>query len=188
MLESSAGPVGSGIKGRKVSFADGRSVSVIDALKIKTTWPSPTADVLANRMRALSKLASTCVAKNETAIGHSELWNQNVIIVSNAPDPFPQRLTEWRAPTLGCQALEYQLEKRQPDGSWKLTTRSKIVSLTLGEPDARYFAVPPAYVETKPSDMHILLLKSVGGQVDEAAIRAASSADDDVYAGKKKSK
>jgi hypothetical protein len=146
VLEDNAGPLKWGLIGRKVTFADGREISVIDALGIKTTWPSPTANELAFRKKAISQRPENCAGKNETLIGHTEIWDQNITVVKLPPVPMigdlPLWLTEWRAPSLGCPALEYQLDQQQADGSLQRVTRSKVVSLTIGEPDAHYFAIP----------------------------------------------
>src|SRR5205807_3085481 len=70
--------------------------------------------------------------------------------------------TDWRAPDLGCVSFQYVLEKRQPDGSYKLSTKEKPVSLQLGEPDQRLFEIGAEYAEVHPSEAFGKVLALLG--------------------------
>jgi hypothetical protein len=73
---------------------------------------------------------------------------------------------------------------QEPDGSWRRTMGSKVLSLTVGEPDAHYFAIPLSYIESKPSDVMHLAFKRAGIEPDESAIESERR-NDKAYAGEK---
>jgi hypothetical protein len=69
---------------------------------------------------------------------------------------------EWRAPALGCKELQWQTAGVQPDGSRRIELEGKLVSFTLGEPDARLFDPGTSYAEVKPSELLRLEMKAAG--------------------------
>jgi hypothetical protein len=189
-LNENVGPLEWGLMGRKIMFSDGRTISTIDSLGTKTTWPMTQRNTQTSPKGALAGPIQNCTGKNETFIGYSTVSNQDVAIVRQpllrglqTPDA-PARVTDWRALSLGCQVLEYQVEQAEAQGAWQLVTKSKVVSLTLGEPDPQYFNVPATLTELKPSDVQHKILQRVGMPEDEAEKKSATRLDEK-YAGHK---
>jgi hypothetical protein len=69
---------------------------------------------------------------------------------------------EWLAPALGCKELQWQNATLQPDGSRRIEKEGKLVSFTLGEPDARFFDLGAGYAEIKPSELLRRQMKAAG--------------------------
>jgi hypothetical protein len=69
---------------------------------------------------------------------------------------------EWLAPALGCKELQWEQASLQPDGSRRIEEEGKLVSFTLGEPDARLFDLGASYAEIKPSELLRREMKAVG--------------------------
>jgi hypothetical protein len=69
---------------------------------------------------------------------------------------------EWLAPALGCKELQWQTASLQPDGSRRIEAEGKLVSFTLGEPDARLFDLGASYAELKPSELLRREMKAAG--------------------------
>jgi hypothetical protein len=69
---------------------------------------------------------------------------------------------EWLAPALGCKELQWQKATLQPDGSRRIELEGKLVSFTLGEPDARLFDLGASYAEIKPSELRRREMKAAG--------------------------
>jgi hypothetical protein len=66
------------------------------------------------------------------------------------------------ASALGCKELQWQRASLQPDGSRRIRLEGKLVSFTLGEPDARLFDLGPSYAEVKPSELLRRKMKAAG--------------------------
>jgi hypothetical protein len=167
--ENNVGPMNSGLMIRNVTYTDGKTVSVIDSLQIKTTRPG-FPEKWVGHMQALSRMqARGCVGGNEILMGRDNISGQYVVIVGPSPIPSPEgpdglpwQITQWRAPNLGCQTLMYQMDKKRTDGSWQLMTKSKVVSLTVGEPDPQLFSDPSTYTELNTSDFQNRVLQKEG--------------------------
>jgi hypothetical protein len=69
---------------------------------------------------------------------------------------------EWLAPALGCKELQWENATLWPDGSRSIKQEGKLVSFTLGEPDARLFDMGASYDEVKPSELRRREMKAAG--------------------------
>jgi hypothetical protein len=167
------GPIAWGQTGRKITFMDGTIVSVVDSLGTKTSWPGIPQGELAQFRRGFLHPPANCVRRvGETLLGYAEVVSERVAIVRESPlqgggvaDPL--RFTYYRAPNLACETLEYQVEE-QAGGSWRLITKSSVVSLRLEEPDPGLFDVPSTYTESRPSELQHKLLQKMGIPEDAA--------------------
>jgi hypothetical protein len=167
------GPLSLGITGRLITFMDGRSVTAVDAFRMKTTPRTASAGALeAWKARRLQATPDCIQMAGEARVGEDTVAGQDVwVIESELPtrDGQPKmKETEWRAPALGCARLTYKVEQQQPDGSWWLRTEGRVVSLNLEEPDPKLFDVSADYTEVKPSEIQRKLLELRGIPVDEA--------------------
>jgi hypothetical protein len=143
-----------GAKARKVSFADGRTVTLVDSIAAKTTWPRSPAEQ-ANRLNQfLADAPADCVYyPGERLLGHDSVLGQRTAVVSATQfaEGADQKLTRWRAVSLGCKTLKYRLEAKNRDGSRHLLAEEKPLILKLGEPVPALFDTGENYVELKPS-------------------------------------
>ena len=166
----SIGPLKLGLTGRRITFMDGRSMTVVDAFRTKTTWPPVRPQALASFNARRLRGTPNCVrSPEETVLALDRLAGQNVVVIrSELPQgPVLRRETDWRAPDLGCQTLTYRVEDQKPDGSWWLRTEGKLVSLRLEEPDAKLFDDGASYTEAKPSDIEKRLREIESNRVDD---------------------
>jgi hypothetical protein len=164
------GPLKWGLTGRRITFIDGRSVSVVDAFRTRTTWPPVPPSALATFNARRLKGTPNCVrSPEETVLALDLVAGQSVVAVRTdlSQGPVLGRETDWRAPGLGCLTLTYRVEDQKPDGSWWLRTEGKLVSLRLEEPDAKLFDDGAGYTEAKPSDIEKRLREIESSRVDD---------------------
>lgn len=145
---------GRGMGDRTLFFTDGSRTDVIDALKAKTTWPPQTKDAAMFYVKRYLDPPDNCafpgenlLAENISVLGHS-----TAELSHNAVGGL--RMTMWRAPDLGCTTLKSRVDQREADGSYKLMSLMKPVSLKIGAPDTSLFNDGSDYTEMRPSDMH----------------------------------
>ena len=95
-------------------------------------------------------------------ISRETLFGQPVVILQKTYKTENIRITKWLAPQLGCESLQWRLETQQPDGSYKLETDEKLISLEMKEPDPFLFDLGAHYDEVLPSEMIRRALHSIG--------------------------
>jgi hypothetical protein len=154
LLTSVLGRVGldSGETARKITFVDGRIVTVVDSVGAKTTWPRMSAQGIAQMKARLSHPPPNCVFPGDTLTGYGRVIGFETASVKWLPIGNYEH-TEWRAPGLGCQSLQYKIEVKGSDETLKLLAEGRATSLKVGEPDPQLFDEGVGYVELKPSDM-----------------------------------
>jgi len=161
-LQETVGPVNLGRTARKVIFLDGRSQSFVDDMKIRSTWPVKAAKTIAPMKADILNPAQDCVTGKRLGylLRFDTLNGERVAVVQSEEGGY--RLTRWLAPRLGCEALAYESEQSQNDGSFKLAAQGKLVNLVFGDPDARLFDEGADYTELKPSDVQNRFAESAG--------------------------
>lgn len=162
---------------RKVTYPDGIWASVYDMIAAKTTWHMhPVA--LASMKQRLQNPPADCVFKtegnprfirNETLLGHQ------VAIIQTLTST--ERGTFWRAPDLGCEELQFRYEAIQSDGSFKLFSEERLISLKIGEPEPRLFELGANLKEMKPSEAHRLYFEKLGVPEDDNTKRVSEQMD-----------
>jgi len=176
-----------GITARKVTYIDGRSVTIVDDFRMKSTWPAVPPEQLGFFKSHVLRTPRNCVeAEDEAWVGSRMAYGVQVMIVKhepaeNSPSPDRYRITHSRAPELGCKALTYLVEVKQDDGSWVPRTEQRVVSLKLEEPDAQLFGDGSGYTEAKPSEIERMLFEREGIPVDEATWSQKAEQDDKGY-------
>lgn len=136
---------------RVIVYPDGRRAEVYDALHAVTHWPADPRHY-AFQEKLLLAPPRDCVEQPwDYLAGYTKLGGVRVAIVKEFPRG-SSGLTSWRAPELGCEKLQETLTQVQEDGSFRLVTETKFVSLKLGAPDTALFAVPSDYRNLKPSE------------------------------------
>ncbi len=184
------GPIEWGYVGRRVTYPDGRSISVVDALTSKTTWPIMSARSLASFKMHFLHPPRNCVGVGETLAGFGKSSGEDVAIVRAGlrgvagTGASEARITSWRARDLACQTLQYRVERPQGDGSWKLLTEQRVVSLKPGEPDPRLFDDGSGYTEARPSEVQRRLLRKVGVSPDAEPWKTEAERLDKAYSKK----
>jgi hypothetical protein len=142
-----------GLQVRRIKFMDGSWLDLADFLRIRMAWPAgPEWRGAHVRARILSP-PSNCVFVGYTLIKEQDaVIDHGVTVIRYDDAGNGMRATTWAAPDLGCADLQYRVEERQPDGSYKLLTLAKPVSLQLLEPDSRLFQEGQDYAEVRPSE------------------------------------
>lgn len=139
---------------RKITYLDGGTVTLVDSIAVKTTWPRRTTLETAQMKAALLNPPTNCVYAGETLLGYGTVLGQHVAIVKQRPVSAldDEETISWRAPTLGCQEVQYRVEAKEQDDSLKLLARGEPVALKLGDPDPSLFDEGTNYAEVKPSE------------------------------------
>ncbi len=160
MMES-VGPLSAGQFARKIVYLDGRSLSIVDAIRSRTVWPNAPAKQVAFLRNRLSNPPKDCeVGRAGTVLRADQIMGENVSVVEAVSGEY--RLTHWSAPRLGCESIYYRSEKRNPDGSYSLSAEAKPVVFVVGEPDAKYFDPGASYEDMKPSAVQTKFFQQMG--------------------------
>jgi hypothetical protein len=131
---------------RHLQFLDGREAYVYDAIHAFVKWPTVPR---AFQMHLLYP-AKNCVYGSEIFEKSATLDGLQVTVIRQMLRFGGVRI-EWRAPELACQTLESTFERSQTDGSLRVQTEERFVSVKLGEPDPSLFSIPAGYPSLKPS-------------------------------------
>lgn len=165
-LIETVGPLSGGQTARKITFLDGRALSLIDALRVKSTWPARRPEEIALLKARLAGAHRDCVpSRSATLLAFEKLNGEDVAIIQSSDGGY--RLTRWLAPRLGCEALRYRSEKLHEDGSATLAADARAVSFIPGEPDPRLFDLGNAYEEALPSTVQSRSLLQAGVEETE---------------------
>jgi hypothetical protein len=130
---------------------DGTIVMLHDSVFAKNTRPPMSTEQLAWYKSRHLRPPENCIFAGDTLLGYAELLGQKAAIVKYTSND-GWSVTRWRAPELGCETLQYRGEEKGPDGSMKLVTEMKAVTLRIEEPDPGLFDVPAEYAELQPSE------------------------------------
>jgi hypothetical protein len=153
----SVGPLASPRFVRKLAFLDGRVLSLVDSMRIKSTGPRLSEEEAGSLIQSLTVPSPDCGAKTPELLRHDTYSGQEVAVIQSLI-PNKYRVTYWRAPKLGCEALYYTTEEIHADGTFTLVSEAKTSRLVLGDPDPRLFDLGEAYEEVKPSEARRRLL------------------------------
>ncbi|MGH9396224.1 MAG: hypothetical protein ACRD18_05170 [Terriglobia bacterium] len=149
----SFGPLTRGLYDRTILSTDGSSVDLVDGIRGKTTWPPRSDKYTAEYRRIHLNPPSNCVFGGDTLLQeHGTVLGHPVVVIGHN-GVGALHITMWKASDLGCTQLQYRVEKLQPDGSYKLMSEEKTVSLELTEPDPELFSPGESYTEMRPSDL-----------------------------------
>lgn len=163
---------------RKLIEMDGSAVWLLDALRLKTTWPKMERQEAAMVIRQISRPLRNCGVDEGKIVGHETVAGQDTIV-------FVDKINERRelkiriAPDLGCEALRFTQTAVRSDGSPSLASESRILHFKLGEPDARLFDTGDGYTEVTEA---ILTARRNGWEAaPDATNRATAQRVDDQY-------
>jgi hypothetical protein len=171
------GPLAAGIYLRTVSLPDGTQVDLAQFCECKTTWfPTPQRRMLRNSWE-LHPPASNCVYRVELLVaGGQTLPGQTVDMVA-WDSGGGKRQTTWRDPALDCVNLQIRIDSKQADGTFRPHTFVKLVSIQLGEPDARLFQDQAYYSEVPPSKMQAKIASALGMTLSPTRRQAEAELD-----------
>jgi hypothetical protein len=147
---------------RKVDFLDGRSVTLIDSIKAKSTWPTMGRRELSALSQKITQAPADCGVHTPYALLRFDSLDGQDVVVAEGVIAKRYRLTRWLAPKLGCEDLYYKSEALSTDGTSSVSSEARVSDLTLGEPDPSLFDLGVEYKEMKPSQAQDLLLKRIG--------------------------
>ncbi len=148
------GPVSAGLIARKITYPDSSVVGLIDAARVKTTWPPSRRDAAFLKSQTLNPPPNCVRFSNMEALvsSHAAVLGHPADEIRHGALGAETLITTWRARDLGCADLEYRAETRQADGSYKLTSFTQAVSLEIGEPSAGLLNPGTGYREVSPSE------------------------------------
>lgn len=136
---------------RRVTLPDGSVIMLHDSISARSTSPPMSTQRLAWYKTRHLQPPQNCVFPGETLQGYEALLGQSTALVEHtSTDGY--HVVYWRAPELGCENLRYRGDEKAPDGSRKLVTEMKAVTLRLEEPDPVLFDVREDYDQLKPSE------------------------------------
>lgn len=177
-----------GLTERQLTFADGHGIMIVDAVEAKATWPPLTGDRLKNWLDSSAQPPKDCLDPGFAAQGH-ELKGTATILgeevdVIQWPPLGGHTIVNWADPKLGCEAIQYEIQEPQSDGSMKVGFAGKPASLKIGEPDRALFDEEPGYSEMRPSEIIKLALAKIG-HPRNAFVDKAGQRLDRAYLGQK---
>ena len=120
------------------------------------------------------------MTQGETLLGSDSVLGQPTVIIRGRPLPGTVR-TYWHAPALACEVVQYRVEAQQADGSLKLQTVGKPISLRIGEPDASLFDEGANYIELSPSEVVRKGLERLGIAWNKTMRAGEHEVSDQVY-------
>src|SRR5271166_1401306 len=170
---SSFGPLTAPGYFRKVDFLDGRSVTLIDLIKAKSTWP----DMDPNERSALSQkithAPADCGVHTPYALVRFDSLDGQDVVIMEGVIAKQYRLTRWLAPKLGCEDLYYKSEALGTDGVSSVSSEARVSDLRLGEPDPSLFDLGSDYTEMRPSQAQNLMLQKIGPSLSPSEVQGA---------------
>jgi hypothetical protein len=167
---------------RDLRFSNGVLQTVYDDVRAVVTVQLSASEQQNRRAMDLDPAANCALslsgehgAHPSTVQGQEERFGIPVSRVLNG-----NNLTLWMAPSLGCTALEHFVDWDSAHPGTN-TSRLKLDSVTLAEPDAALFAVPSNYAEMPPSQATALHMRF--GAVPEDAVQkfVAQAAKNDSF-------
>ena len=135
---------------RRVTFMNGSTIHAFDFISAKTSLQMKPQE-LAELKQRLTNPPMNCVYFDAQIIDRQRLFGQEFIVQQYSINE--HRTTDWFAPQLGCEILGYRIGFKQPDGSYKLMTEARLVSLEMREPDGAFFDPAANFEEALPSEI-----------------------------------
>jgi hypothetical protein len=146
---------------RVIRLPDGIIIKLVDAASAKFTCRLKRQAAAPVRETLLSApKPPDCLGPLDKLLSRTVLFGQQVDVVKTWDRGSAGE--RWLAPALGCLELQWQSANLQPDGSRRVWLDGKLVSFTLGEPDARLFDLGTSYAEVKPSELLRREMKAAG--------------------------
>lgn len=171
----SMGPLARELNGRTIRYPDGGIVSLVDTQGDRTSFPPSKGKDAAAYRRIHLNPPSNCVFGGETLLSEKDTVLGHPVDTIRHDALNGIRITEWRAPDLGCAQLQSRVEQQEPDGSYKLMSQQKAVSLQMAPPDSRLFKAGQDYAEIGPSQMATQIREQLGysspGPAEESAAK-----------------
>jgi hypothetical protein len=166
-----------GTSTRKVTYVDGTWATVYDLIAAKTTWRMKPTELAAVKER-LRNPPVNCLfntAGNPTFIRNDTVLGHEVAVIESVSDG--ERGTFWRARDLGCEELRWRYESIQADGTFRLKSEERPISLKIGNPDSGFFDIAANSKEMRPSDAHRLFFEKLPIPEDEATKHMSEQMD-----------
>ena len=74
-----------GLTGRRLTFIDGRSISLLDWLQSKTTWPQPSVENVDLLKARIFNPPANCLGEGETLLGSDSVLGQATLMIRDRP-------------------------------------------------------------------------------------------------------
>ena len=135
---------------RTIAFLDGHFLEVYDSIHALVKWPAPRERTMLQR-NLLAPLKDCLFEESGEYLDKYEtLGDVSVAVIRSLPKG-SSGTSFWLAPSLGCQQLQTTYTQVRSDGSFRLVSEEKFVSIKLGEPEASLFTVASTYASLTPS-------------------------------------
>lgn len=157
---SRKGPIW-GASVRSVTLMSGATFHAFDLVNLKTSWKRDPAELAALKQRLTNPSPDCLYRPDAKLVGRETLFGQELLVLQVMMNgvavfdakPSNFRETHWIAPQLGCESLQWRLEEQLPNGSYKLQTDERLISLEIKEPDPAFFDPSENYEEALPSEI-----------------------------------
>jgi hypothetical protein len=170
---------------RRLTFLDGKSVSIFGSIKAKSTWPPMNQQEIDQMRERITAAPRDCGARPPgVLVRFDSVGGEDVAVLQHWSGKY--RVTRWVAPALGCEDLYYRSETTSSDGSFNLSAEAKLERLVHGEPDPALFDTADGYAELKPSEAEARLIEQIGvdlGPDDVNRFKREQRRDDRLYLG-----
>lgn len=161
---------------RTITFLDGRFWDVYDSIHAFVKWPATRERTMLQR-NLLAPLKDCLLEDSGEYLDKYETWGDVSVAVIRSLPKGSSGTTFWLAPSLGCQQLQTTYTQVRSDGSFRLVSEEKFVSIKLGEPEAALFTVPSTYASLIPSNALHEEFKHNGRPWDSQAQEMAARMD-----------
>ncbi|MGH9469666.1 MAG: hypothetical protein ACRD1N_04900 [Terriglobia bacterium] len=173
-----------GATARKITFMNGRVITLIDSISAKTTWPRQNAEAVTRVKQFLLNPPENCIFRsNERLLRYEVVLGQKAAVVSQQPlpDGTDTHSIKWRALALSCATLKYELVEPGSNGSERVLSEETAISLKVGEPSAALFDDGANYTEMSQSGLVYAEANHLG--ISTAGLGAWAQRADSIYTG-----
>lgn len=156
------GPIQKGISVRKITYMDGRSITISDSVASKTTV------VLSEIDKAILKQSFDNTGLGDCSNDAKEIFLGNEIMLGYRVSIYRRSVAEhkelivWRAPELSCEDLKYVVDSKVSGRGYTRVMEARPVIFSVGEPEQAYFEIDSSYAEVKPSEAMDKIFKKMG--------------------------
>jgi len=137
---------------RKVEFADGAAMTLIDSINGKLSG-FVDGRRLDRRLQKMTSPPRDCLEGTETVVGRETLFGEPFLVVEGA-DGRGRRRT-WKSMRLGCTWVQLLQEQKNSAGGWDRQLLVVLTGFNLNEPEPQLFAAGEKYKEMTPTQSYL---------------------------------
>lgn len=151
---------------RKVEFADGSAMTLIESINSKLSGFVDRRR-LDRRLQRMTSPPTDCIQGPEKVVARETLYGHEFLVLEGSDDRAKRR--SWQSPALGCAVMQMIQEEKDAAGKWNRTTQVVLNRLTKGEPDPQFFVAGEKFKEMTPTEAYLEAARQKGIDPDACA-------------------